>query len=68
MGDEDNLWSEVWSRRTEEELEETLYHYLWLAANSPNHHERRIRQLTEEAERRGTPEIVARAKQKAGVL
>lgn len=68
MGYEDDSWREVWRSRTDSELEETLSQYLWLAANSPNHHQSRIRQLIEEAERRGKPEIIDRAKKKAGAI
>jgi len=42
-------------------VEETLYHYLWLAANTPNSHADRIAQLKAEALRRGRQDIIARA-------
>jgi len=54
--------SRVWREQTADGLlEETLYHYLWLATNGPNIHGDRIKSLVAEAERRGKPEIIGRA-------
>jgi hypothetical protein len=38
-------WPEVWAKMTDSEIEESLQDYLWLAANTPNSHARRIDQL-----------------------
>jgi hypothetical protein len=35
---------------------------LWLARNTPNAHANRVAQLIEEAERRGKPDMVERAR------
>ena len=43
------------------ELRDRLRHYLFLAANSPLKHEKRIAQLVAEAERRGKAEMVDEA-------
>jgi hypothetical protein len=47
------------------ELEGRLFTYYWLAMNTPNSHGERLRQLAEEAERRGQAAMVERAKLRA---
>jgi len=60
-----NDLARVWREQHDELLEETLYHYLWLATNGLINHADRIKALVAEAERRGKPEIVGRALAKA---
>ena len=55
----------VWGAMTDEELEARLFTYQWLALNTPNSHGIRLRQLAEEAERRGQAAMVERAKLRA---
>ena len=43
----------VWAEMSDEELRDRLRHYLFLAANGPLQHAKRIAQLGAEAERRG---------------
>jgi hypothetical protein len=50
---------------TDSELEDRLFTYLWLSLHTPNAHAGRVAQLIEEAERRGQPEMVERARVKA---
>jgi hypothetical protein len=51
MGPDDG-WPRVWAGMSDEELQDRLRHYLFLA-NGPNRHARRIVQLVAEAGRRG---------------
>jgi hypothetical protein len=46
-------------------LEDRLFTYLWLSLNTINPHADRVAQLIQEAERRGKPEMVERARRKA---
>jgi hypothetical protein len=48
---------------SDEELRDRLRHYLFLAANSPLKHEKRIAQLVAEAEKRWKAEMVDEATQ-----
>ena len=61
----DDGWRLVWAEMTDEELEGRLFTYHWLARNTPNTHPGRIAQLEAEAVRRGRPDMVERAKQRA---
>ena len=48
---------------SDEELRDRLRHYLFLAANSPLQHAKRIAQLVAEAEKRGKAEMVNEARE-----
>jgi hypothetical protein len=61
--DTDDGWPKVRAEMTEEELRDRLRHYLFLAANSPLKHAKRIAQLVAEAEKRGKAEMVDEARQ-----
>jgi hypothetical protein len=61
----DEGWASVWSAMTDEELEDRLFTYLWLSLHTPNAHAHRVAQLIREAECRGHPEMVDRARAKA---
>ena len=61
----DDEWRRIWAEMTDEELEDRLFTYYWLAMNTPNSHGARLRQLADEAERRGQPAMVERAKLRA---
>jgi hypothetical protein len=61
----DDGWSRVWSEMTDQELEEALFRYLWLAHHTPNAHAGRVAQLIAEAERRERSEMIERARAKA---
>ena len=61
----DDDWRRVWAEMTDEELEERLSTFHWLALNTPNSHAIRLRQLADEAERRGQAAMVERAKLRA---
>jgi hypothetical protein len=50
--DTDDGWPKVWAEMTDEELRDRLRHYLFLAANGPNQHAKRITQLVAEADKR----------------
>ena len=50
--DTEDGWPKVWAEMSDEELRDRLRHYLFLAANSPLKHEKRIAQLVAEAEKR----------------
>jgi hypothetical protein len=56
--DTDDGWPKVWAEMSDEELRDRLRHYLFLAANSPLKHAKRIAQLTAEADKRGKREIL----------
>ena len=43
--DTDDGWPKIWAEISDEELRDRLRHYLFLAANSPLKHEKRIAQL-----------------------
>lgn len=45
--DADDGWPKVWAEMSDEELRGRLRHYLFLAANSPLKHAKRIAQLVE---------------------
>jgi hypothetical protein len=61
----DDGWKQVWAEMTDAELEDHLFTYLLLAIRTPNKHASRVAQLIEEAERRGKPEMVERARMRA---
>ena len=58
-------WRRVWAEMTDKELEGRLFTYYWLAMDTPNSHGDRLRQLADEAERRGQAAMVERAKLRA---
>jgi hypothetical protein len=59
----DDGWPKVWAEMSDEELRDRLRHYMFLAANSPLKHEKRIAQIVAEADRRGKAGIVDEARQ-----
>ena len=61
----DDEWRRVWAQMTEEELENRLFTYFWLAMKTPNPQSGRLRELVDEAERRGQAAMVERAKLRA---
>jgi hypothetical protein len=61
MGPDDG-WPRVWAGMSDEELQDRLRHYLFLA-NGPNRHARRIVQLVAEAGRRGKAQMLDEAMQ-----
>ena len=62
MNDE---WRRVWALMTDEELEDRLFTYFWLAMKTPNPLSNRLRELVDEAERRGQAAMVERVKLRA---
>ena len=52
---------------TDEELEDGLFTYFWLAMETPNSNSNRLRDLVHEAERRGLAAMVERAKLRAAI-
>jgi hypothetical protein len=52
---------------TDEELEDRLFTYFWLAVKTPNSQSNRLRELVDEAERRGLAAMVERAKLRAAI-
>jgi hypothetical protein len=61
----DDEWRRVLAQVTNEELEDRLFTYFWLAMKTPNSHINRLRELVDEAERRGQAAMVERAKLRA---
>jgi hypothetical protein len=61
----DEEWRRIWAEMTDEELEGRLFTYYWLAMNTPNCHAIRLRQLADEAEKRGQAGMVERARLRA---
>ena len=64
--DTDDGWPQVWAEMSNEELRDRLdrlRHYLFLAANGPLKHAKRIAQLVAEADKRGKAEMVDEAMQ-----
>ena len=61
----DDGWRRVWAEMTDEELEERLSTFHWLALSTPNSHAIRLCQLAAEAEKRGQAAMVERAKLRA---
>ena len=61
--DTDDGWPKVWAEMSDEELRDRLRHYLFLAANGPIQHAKRIAQLVAEADRRGKAEMMDEATQ-----
>ena len=59
--DADDGWPKVWAEMSDEELRDRLRHYLFLAANTPNRHAKRIVQLVAAADKRGKAEMVDEA-------
>jgi hypothetical protein len=51
--DTDDGWSRVWTEMSDEELRDRLRHYLFLAANSPLKHAKRVAQLVAKLTRAG---------------
>jgi hypothetical protein len=62
MNDE---WCRVWAQMTDEELEDRLFTYFWLALKTPNSHSNRLLEIVDEAERRGPAAMVERARLRA---
>lgn len=60
-----NDWAALLTQMSDERVEEILRDYLWLHATT-NTSLNRIEQLMGEAERRGRPELIERARQAAG--
>jgi hypothetical protein len=58
-------WRSVLVQMTEEELEDGLVTYFWLAMETPNSQGNRLRELIDEAESRGQAAMVQRAKLRA---
>ena len=56
------------STHTDEELGDGLLTYFWLAMKTPNSQSNRLRELVDEAERRGQAALVERAKLRAANL
>jgi hypothetical protein len=46
-------WRSVLAQMTDEDLEDRLFTYFWRAMKTPNSHSYRLRDLVDEAERRG---------------
>ena len=61
----DDEWRRVWAQMTDEELEDRLFTYFWLAMKTPNSQSNRLRELVDEAERRGQAAMVERARLRA---
>ena len=61
--DTDDGWPQVWAEMSNEELRDRFRHYLFLAANGPLKHAKRIAQLAAEADKRGKAEMVDEAMQ-----
>ena len=61
--DTDDGWPKVWAEMSDEELRDRLRHYLFLAANGPLKHAKRVAQLVAEADKRGKAEMVDEAMQ-----
>ena len=59
--DTDDGWPKVWAEMSDEELRDRLRHYLFLAANSPLKHEKRIAQLVAKANKHGKAEMLNEA-------
>jgi hypothetical protein len=60
--DTNDGWPKVWAEMSDEELQDRLRHCLFLAANSPLQHAKRMAQLVAEADKRGKAEIVDEAR------
>jgi hypothetical protein len=61
----DDEWRRVWAQMTDEDLEDRLFTYFRRAMNTPNSHSNRLRDLVDEAERRGHAAMVKRARLRA---
>jgi hypothetical protein len=61
-------WQSVLAQMTDEELEDELFTYFCLAMKAPNSHSNRLRDLADEAERRGLAAMVERARLRAANL
>ena len=61
----DDEWRSVLAQMTDEELEDGLFTYFWLAMKTPNSHSDRLRELVDEAERRGLAAMVELAELRA---
>jgi hypothetical protein len=59
----DDGWPKVWAEMSDEELRDRLRHYLFLVANGPLKHAKRIAQLVAEADKRGKAKVVDEAMQ-----
>jgi hypothetical protein len=64
----DDQWRSVLAQMTDEEMEDGLLTYFWLALKTPNSQNNRLRELVNEAERRGQAAVVERAKLRAANL
>jgi hypothetical protein len=51
-------WPKIWGEMSDEELRDRPHHYLFLSANSPLQHAKRIAQLVAEADKRGKAEML----------
>jgi hypothetical protein len=61
----DDEWRRIWAEMTDEELEARLFTYHWLAMTTLNSHAIRLRQLADEAVRRGQAAMLERARLRA---
>ena len=61
----DDEWRRLSAEMTNEELEYRLFTYFWLAMKTPNSQSNRLRELVDEAERRGQAAMVERARLRA---
>ena len=61
-------WRSVLAQMTDEDLEDRLFTYFWRAMKTPNSHSNRLRDLVDEAERRGLAAMVERARLRAANL
>jgi hypothetical protein len=63
----DDEWRRVLAQMTDEELEDELFTYFWFAMKTPNSRNNRLRELVDEAKRRGLAAMVERAKLRAAL-
>jgi hypothetical protein len=61
----DGAWRRVWAQMTDEDLEDRLFTYFRRAMNTPNSHSHGLRELVDEAERRGLAAMAERVKLRA---
>jgi hypothetical protein len=61
--DTDDGWPKVWADMSDDELQDRLRHYLFLAENGPLQQAKRIAQLVGEADKRGKAEMMNEAMQ-----
>jgi hypothetical protein len=63
----DDEWRRVLAQMTDEELEDGLFTYFWFAIETLNSQNNRLRELVDEAERRGQTDMVKQAKLRAAI-